>query len=93
MGRYAGRSSFNDDGAGFDRRRLHVFVSEAASRHGAVVVGLLREHADDPFVHWPALNAADGLHPSDAGYRVWLGELLAQAALPQRLSSALAPER
>lgn len=73
-------------------RRLHAFVSEAAIRHGAVVVGLFRERADDPFVQRPALNAADGLHPSDAGYRVWFGELMAQAALPQRLSSALAPD-
>jgi lysophospholipase L1-like esterase len=74
-------------------RRLHAFVSEAASRHGAVVVNLLREAAEDPFVQRPALNAADGLHPSNAGYRVWFGELMAQAALPQRLAAALAPNR
>jgi lysophospholipase L1-like esterase len=74
-------------------RRLHAFVSEAASRHGAVLVTLFRESADDPFVQRPELNAADGLHPSDAGYRVWFGELMAQAALPQRLSAALAVDR
>lgn len=74
-------------------RRLHAFVSQAASRHGAVVVDLFRESADDPFVQRPELNATDGLHPNDAGYRVWFGELLAQAALTQRLSAALAADR
>lgn len=74
-------------------RRLHAFVSGAASRHGAVVVDLFRESADDPFVQRPELNATDGLHPNDAGYRVWFGELMAQAALPQRLSAALAVDR
>lgn len=70
-------------------RRLHAFVRQAAARHGAVVVDLFRESADDPFVQRPELNAADGLHPSDAGYRVWFGELMAQAALPQRLAAAV----
>ena len=70
-------------------RRLQAFASEAALRHGAVLVNLFRESADDPFVQRPELNAADGLHPSDAGYRVWFGELMTQAALPQRLAAAL----
>lgn len=74
-------------------RRLQAFAGEAASRHGAVLVNLFREAADDPFVQRPALNAADGLHPSDAGYRVWFGELMAQAGLPQRLSAAVAADR
>lgn len=71
-------------------RQLHAFVNEAASRHGAVVVHLYRERTDDPFVKDPRLNAPDGLHPSDAGYRVWFGELMAQAGLSQRLSAAVA---
>jgi lysophospholipase L1-like esterase len=71
-------------------RRLQAYASEAATRHGAVLVSLFRESADDPFVQRPELNAADGLHPSDAGYRVWFGELMVQADLPQRLSAALA---
>lgn len=70
-------------------RRLQAFASDAASRHGAVVVNLFRESSDDPFVQRPALNATDGLHPSDAGYRVWFGELMAQADLPRRLSAAI----
>ena len=78
-------------------RRLHGIVNEAASRAGAgavvVVVDLFRESADDPFVQQPALNARDGLHPNDAGYRVWFGELMAQAALQQRLAAALAAAR
>ena len=74
-------------------RRLHAFVTESALRHGAVVVRLLRERADDPFVQRPQLNAADGLHPSDAGYRVWFEELMAQAGLSERLSAARAGVR
>ena len=74
-------------------RQLHAFAGEAASRHGAVFVNLFREAADDPFVQRPALNAADGLHPSDAGYRVWFDELMAQAALSHPLSAALAVTR
>jgi lysophospholipase L1-like esterase len=72
-------------------RQLHAIARESSSRHGATFVSLFRERADDPFVQQPGLNARDGLHPSDAGYRVWFGELMAQAALPQRLSAALTP--
>jgi lysophospholipase L1-like esterase len=71
-------------------RRLGAFAGEAAARHGAVFVKLFREAADDPFVLRPELNAADGLHPSDAGYRVWFGELVAQADLANRLAAARA---
>jgi lysophospholipase L1-like esterase len=74
-------------------RQLHTFASQAARRHGAVFVNLFREPAADPFVQRPELNAADGLHPSDAGYRVWWHELMVQAALPQRLALALAVNR
>ncbi|MDC8773051.1 SGNH/GDSL hydrolase family protein [Roseateles albus] len=74
-------------------RRLQAFAKAAASRHGAVIVNLFREPIDDPFVQRQELNAADGLHPSDAGYRVWFGELMAQAALSQRLGAAAARVR
>jgi lysophospholipase L1-like esterase len=74
-------------------RRLHAFVNEAASRHGAVIVSLFRERADDPFAQQPSLNARDGLHPSAAGYQIWLRELMAQAALRHRLSAAFAAAR
>jgi len=68
-------------------RRLHAIAREAASHHGAVFVNLFREAADDPFVQRPGLNARDGLHPSDAGYRVWLDELMTQADLSEGFSA------
>jgi lysophospholipase L1-like esterase len=74
-------------------RRLHALASEAALHHGAVFVNLFREAADDPFVQQPGLNAKDGLHPSDAGYRVWFDELMTQAALSERFSAAHVAEQ
>lgn len=71
-------------------RRLHGFVRESATRHGAVVVNLFKEKADDPFAQMPALNAVDGLHPSDAGYRLWRDELLAQSGWSELLARARA---
>ncbi len=70
-------------------RRLHTIVNAAAAPPGVVVVNLFRERADDPFVRQPRLNARDGLHPADAGYRVWFDELMAQATLAQRFAAAL----
>lgn len=73
-------------------RSLHGFVREAAARHGAVYVSLFKDKANDPFAQRPKeLNAADGLHPSDAGYRVWFDELMAQGRLEPVLAAARAP--
>jgi lysophospholipase L1-like esterase len=69
-------------------RHLHGYVRDAAARHGAVYVNLFHERADDPFVRRPDLNARDGLHPSDAGYRAWYDELKSQADLDRRLAAA-----
>lgn len=69
-------------------RDLHAIVRETAASHGAVYVNLFKERADDPFVHNPALHASDGLHPSDAGYGVWLEELMGQSALASTLKAA-----
>jgi len=69
-------------------RRLQAMAAAAALRHGALHVNLFRESADDPFVRQPHMNAADGLHPADAGYRVWFDELMAQAGLSEHLSAA-----
>lgn len=69
---------------------LHALVREAAARHGADYVRLYEKRADDPFVRNPALNASDGLHPSDAGYALWLRELMAQSRLARRLAPAAA---
>jgi lysophospholipase L1-like esterase len=62
-------------------RRLHALARASALQHGAVFVDLFREATADPFVQQPGLNAADGLHPGDAGYRVWFDELMSQADL------------
>jgi lysophospholipase L1-like esterase len=70
-------------------RTLHALVRESTQRHGAVYVNLFKEAADDPFAKQPGLHAVDGLHPSDAGYRLWFDELMAQAAL----ATVLAPAR
>lgn len=59
-------------------REMHRIIERAARRDGAVYVSLFKERANDPFVQQPGLNARDGLHPSDAGYRVWFEELLTQ---------------
>lgn len=69
-------------------RRLHAAVRDAAARHGAIYVNLFKERADDPFAQRRELNASDGLHPSDAGYRVWFDELTAQSRLGERLAQA-----
>jgi lysophospholipase L1-like esterase len=66
-------------------RAMHRIVEEEAERRGALYVSLFQERADDPFAQRPELNAADGLHPSDAGYRVWWQVL--QPVLDSRLSS------
>jgi lysophospholipase L1-like esterase len=67
---------------------LHAAVREAAARHGATMIDMARPREQDPFVLRPELNASDGLHPSDAGYRVWRDELLAQSRLGPRLEAA-----
>lgn len=69
-------------------RTLHGLVRASAERHGAVYVNLFKDRADDPFVTRPGLHAVDGLHPSDAGYRLWFDELMAQAALAPVLAPA-----
>jgi len=69
-------------------RSLHRTVRDAAASHGALYVNLFKEKADDPFARRPdELNAKDGLHPSDAGYRLWYDELKAQADFSKRLSA------
>lgn len=75
------------------KRPRRAATAEQSSRHGGTFVNLFRERADDAFVQQPALTARDSLHPSDAGYQVWFGELMAQADLPQQLSAALAQRR
>lgn len=67
---------------------LHGFVREAASDNGALYVNLYKPRAEDPFAQRPGeLHARDGLHPSDAGYRLWRDELDAQTGLDRRLAA------
>lgn len=69
-------------------RELHAQVRETAQRQNVTYVNLFKERRDDPFAQHKELNAKDGLHPSDGGYRVWLRELLAQSGLAPRLEAA-----
>jgi len=72
-------------------RALHALVREAAQRHQAVYVNLYKERDQDPLNRQPELmRAADGLHPSDAGYRVWFDTLSAQAPLATLLAPSQA---
>jgi len=67
-------------------RRLHALVAEVAEANGAHYVSLFQPREDDPFARHPRhLLAADGLHPSDAGYELWQRELEIQAQLSARL--------
>jgi lysophospholipase L1-like esterase len=69
-------------------RKLHGFVQQAAADNGALYVNLFQEKADDPFAQRPdELHARDGLHPSDAGYRLWYGELKTQVGFSDRLAA------
>ena len=68
--------------------RLHAYVKAASAQNGAVYVNLFKDAANDPFTNNPGLHAADGLHPSDAGYRIWFDELTRQADLPTLLARA-----
>lgn len=69
-------------------RQLHALVRDASQRQGVGYVSLFKERADDPFAQHEELNAQDGLHPSDGGYRVWFKELMGQSSLSQRLEAA-----
>lgn len=62
---------------------LHTVVQEATANQPQVhYVRLLKPRDQDPFVaRSKALNAADGLHPSSAGYQEWYRELVAQGGL------------
>ena len=67
---------------------LHTAIRAAAARHGVTYVNLYKDAAQDPFAQQPGLHASDGLHPSDAGYQIWLAELMAQSDLGARLAPA-----
>ena len=61
---------------------LHALAREVASAQQVHYVRLLKPRVQDPVVtRSPELNAADGLHPSSAGYAEWYRELVAQGGL------------
>ena len=61
---------------------LHAAAQDIAAARQVRYVRLLKPRSEDPFVlNRKALNAADGLHPSSAGYQEWYRELVAQGAL------------
>ena len=67
-------------------RILHAIARQTAAAQGATYVSLFKERAADPFAQDPdRLHAADGLHPSDAGYALWHHELSMQSALSDAL--------
>ncbi len=69
-------------------RDLHALVRTEAGRTGALYVNVFAERASDPFAQAPErFHAADGLHPSDAGYALWYAELNRQASLDARLKA------
>jgi lysophospholipase L1-like esterase len=68
-------------------RELHAAVRLAALATGATYVNLYQPPELDPFARQPdRFHAADGLHPSNAGYRLWLEELERQARFSERLA-------
>ncbi len=68
-------------------RALHEIVRDVAESTGVTYVNLYRPAAADPFAQRPGeLHARDGLHPSDAGYELWLQELEVQAKLSTMFS-------
>ena len=69
-------------------RDLHTLIREAVADIGVQYVNLYKDMNDDPFAQRSdELNAKDGLHPSDAGYRVWYSELNSQAGFSDALSA------
>ena len=68
-------------------RELHKLLPKIAAGYGALYVNLYKDKAQDPFVEQAdVLHAVDGLHPSDAGYRIWYSELKGQVDLPKLLA-------
>lgn len=61
---------------------LHAIAQSVASEGNARYVRLLQPKETDPFaLHPQEMHAADGLHPSSAGYRQWYSELVRQGCL------------
>lgn len=69
-------------------RDLHEVARTEAAQTGAIYVNVFAERQADPFAQEPQrFHAADGLHPSDAGYALWYEALNRQAKLGERLKT------
>lgn len=67
-------------------RELHAVARAESAHSGAMYVSSFAERSADPFAQEPRrFNAADGLHPSDAGYALWYAAINQQAGLGARL--------
>lgn len=63
-------------------QQLHAITADVARETGARYVKLLLPKEEDPFAQAPSrMHAADGLHPSDEGYRAWFDMLTRQGDL------------
>jgi lysophospholipase L1-like esterase len=61
---------------------LHAIAQTVALGSSVRYIRLLKPRAQDPFVQRSdELHAADGLHPSSAGYQQWYEELVKQEGL------------
>lgn len=68
-------------------RQLHALIRQHAVAGEVIYVDGFRDRRDDPFALQAELHAMDGLHPSDAGYRLWFSELQRQADLAAKLAA------
>jgi lysophospholipase L1-like esterase len=68
---------------GHRSREVRQVEMRVAAEEGVLFVDLFREPEDDPFVQEPKrFLARDGLHPSDEGYALWHGQLMARLEAP-----------
>lgn len=64
---------------GHRSREMRRVEKRVAGEEGVLFVDLFRERDEDPFVKEPQrFLARDGLHPSDDGYGLWYGQLMAR---------------
>ncbi len=69
-------------------RAVRDVLMTAAGEAGITYVDLYRPPAQDPFLTDPdRYYAGDGLHPSAAGYGLWLEQLLEDSRLGNRLTA------
>jgi lysophospholipase L1-like esterase len=69
-------------------RQVRNLFLELTAGHGVEYVDLYNPDPDNPFRADPQrYYATDGLHPSDAGYRLWFEQLIAASSILEGLGS------